>query len=486
MMALLGLVGLASFAATSTPVLLPAITSDLGSLGLAPWIVTSFLLTSTVAMLVAGQGFDAVGARRAFRGTCLLFATSSLACALAPSIGALVAARTVQGGAAGLSLTISAASIGLVVPDRLRGRAFAASSAAWGLLAVASPLSAAVVEPALGWRGVFGLNAASAILIGGIGWRLLPAAVPMRPAVRFDGVGFVLLAALTVVLTLGAAEFGLVAVVCVGGAVALGGMYWRHSTRCGAPVFSRSVLVGWPFGLVHLIALSAFSVSALNGYLPFYVRITLGEGATASAIVAGSMSVGWTAAMFVVARLLDHRSEVDIAVLGYAVLGPAVIVLTVEFAFRLGLPVLVAGMVMVGLGVGSVSAAMLVKLQATATATTMGQTTAAHQFTRSIGYTMSTALVGALVVASASTALSAEDLRDVLDGAPARGGDVAADAVGRGFRWTAALMLAVLLPGAVAAVQLRRGPASNRRSRTARKVPTADPVSGRAGRERSR
>lgn len=454
MVALLGLVALASFSTTAIPVVLPAISSDLGSLSWVPWVVTAFLGASTVAMLLAGRTFDAVGLRRSFRATTALFTLTSLLCAAAPSTQLLVIGRALQGLAAGFALTVAAAGIGIAVPPLLRARAFAGNAAVWGLLAVVGPLIAAASVPVSGWRGVFVLNALAATLVGLAGWTRLPTGGP-RASLRLDFVGAAILAALTVVVTVGVAALGGFAVASVFGALLLLGAYWMHAGRQDAPVFDRRVLVGVPFGAIHLTGMAAFAASGLAAYLPFYVEVTLGGSPTASAVVVGSLPVGWTVAMFVVARLSERRSEGAIAFVGYLLILPSIVLAVVEFSVGLGTPVLVAAMFVLGAGVGAVSSSMLVLLQATANVTVMGQATASHQFARSIGFTVANALVGALVIAATREgALPGDELS--LDGLVTPPAGDAGPAIANGLRWAGLLMFVLSVPGAFAAVGLWR------------------------------
>jgi MFS transporter, DHA2 family, methylenomycin A resistance protein len=119
------------FVVTLDPVVvnvaLPSIRADLGG-GMAglQWVVDGYTLLFAALLLSAGALSDRVGARRAFGVGITLFAVASAACGLAPAIGALVAARFVQGGAAAVIMPSSMALIGQAYPDPVRrGRAVA-------------------------------------------------------------------------------------------------------------------------------------------------------------------------------------------------------------------------------------------------------------------------------------------------------------------------------------------------------------------------
>ncbi|HWR46016.1 MAG TPA: MFS transporter [Pseudonocardiaceae bacterium] len=108
-------------------VALPSIRRDLGGdiTGLQ-WVVDGYTLMFAALLLSAGALSDRIGARRAFAAGVVVFVLASAACGLAPSLGALVVARFVQGAAAAVMMPSSMALIGQVYPDPVkRGRAVA-------------------------------------------------------------------------------------------------------------------------------------------------------------------------------------------------------------------------------------------------------------------------------------------------------------------------------------------------------------------------
>jgi MFS family permease len=105
-------------------VALPSIRADLGGgiTGLQ-WVVDGYTLLFAALLLSAGALSDRAGARRAFGAGIGLFVLASAACGLAPAIGALVAARFVQGASAAVIMPSSMALIGQAHPTRSGGHA---------------------------------------------------------------------------------------------------------------------------------------------------------------------------------------------------------------------------------------------------------------------------------------------------------------------------------------------------------------------------
>ncbi|MGO9319385.1 MAG: DHA2 family efflux MFS transporter permease subunit [Solirubrobacteraceae bacterium] len=140
-------------------VALPTIQRALGG-GLAAqqWVVNGYLLTLGSLILIGGSLGDLFGERRVFAIGVLGFGTASLACALSPTIGVLVAARALQGVAGALLVPSSLAVIVNTFPESERGKAIG-SWTAWGAIAgVLGPLAGGELLALASWRWIFLMN----------------------------------------------------------------------------------------------------------------------------------------------------------------------------------------------------------------------------------------------------------------------------------------------------------------------------------------
>ena len=138
---------------------LPSIRAHLGG-GITDleWTVNAYTLTFAVLlMLGAGLG-DRFGRRRVFTIGLSLFTLSSLAAALAPDIGALIAARAAQGVGAALLTPVSLTLLTAAVPPAKRGAAFGAWGAVNGMAVALGPLIGGTVVEHLSWQWIFALN----------------------------------------------------------------------------------------------------------------------------------------------------------------------------------------------------------------------------------------------------------------------------------------------------------------------------------------
>src|SRR4051812_10463126 len=137
---------------------LPTIAGELGTLGDVSYLVTAYVLASTVTTPLWGKLGDRHG-RRSLLGVALsLFLAASAACGVAQTLGQLIAARAVQGLAAGGLMALAMASVGDLVDPRERPRWQGRIAAAFSAAAVAGPLIGGLLVAPASWRWVFYVN----------------------------------------------------------------------------------------------------------------------------------------------------------------------------------------------------------------------------------------------------------------------------------------------------------------------------------------
>ena len=293
--------GVAMLDGTIVNVALPAIERDLGGgLTAQQWVVNSYLLALGSLILIGGSLGDIYGERRVFTVGVAAFGVFSVACALAPTIGVLIAARTLQGAAAALLTPSSLAIIIGAFSTHERGPAIGRWTAWGGIAAVVGPLAGGVIVDQTSWRWVFALNvplvAATIVFI--------LAAVPRTPTVvgrRVDVLGAVLCAA-----GLGGIVFALIEqprlgwsspailVSLVGGVLAFAGFlaYERHAEQ---PMLRLTLFARRNFSVGNIETLAMYAGLAI---LFFYLVIFLQQVAGYSALEAGLATLPTTLIMF--------------------------------------------------------------------------------------------------------------------------------------------------------------------------------------------
>ncbi|NUW46775.1 MFS transporter [Nonomuraea rhodomycinica] len=140
---------------------LPAIGRGLGvgTRGLE-WVVDAYTLVLASLLISSGALADRFGRRRVFQLGLAVFGAASLACALAPSVGALAAARAAQGVGASMLSPVALAIVVNAMPDpKERAQAIGVWASVFGLSMAAGPVTGGALIAEFGWRSVFWVNA---------------------------------------------------------------------------------------------------------------------------------------------------------------------------------------------------------------------------------------------------------------------------------------------------------------------------------------
>ena len=149
---------LAALDGTIVATALPTITAELGGLDQLSWVVTGYLLASTISTPIYGKLGDLYGRKRVFQGAIVIFLIGSALCGQAQGMGELIAFRTLQGLGGGGLIVLAQAIIGDVVSPRDRGRYQGIFGAVFGVSSVAGPLIGGFLVDNASWRWIFYVN----------------------------------------------------------------------------------------------------------------------------------------------------------------------------------------------------------------------------------------------------------------------------------------------------------------------------------------
>src|ERR1700710_1046229 len=141
------------------------------------WTVNAYNLSFAVLLMTAAALGDRFGRRRLFAAGIGVFVAASAACALAPSVGALIAARALQGAGAAAVTTLALALVSAAFAPERRGAALGIFFAVNGLAVAGGPLVGGIVTQGIDWPWIFWLNVP-------IGLALVPLALARVPESR--------------------------------------------------------------------------------------------------------------------------------------------------------------------------------------------------------------------------------------------------------------------------------------------------------------
>src|SRR5690348_998201 len=156
--ALLLVLLLASLDQTIVSTALPTIVGDLGGIQHLSWVVTAYLLASTIAGPLYGKLGDLYGRKKLLQAAIVIFLIGSALCGISQNMTELIAFRAIQGlGGGGLMVTTMAV-VGDIIPPRERGRYQGFFGAVFGVSTVVGPLLGGFFVDNLSWRWIFYVN----------------------------------------------------------------------------------------------------------------------------------------------------------------------------------------------------------------------------------------------------------------------------------------------------------------------------------------
>ena len=386
---------------------LPTIAGRLGTLGDVSYLVTAYVLASTVATPLWGKLGDRHGRRPLLTAALSLFLIASAACGIAQTLGQLIAARAVQGLAAGGLMALAMASVGDLVDPRERPRWQGRIAASFAAAAVAGPLIGGLLVEHASWRWVFYVNLPIGLLaLVGV-QRRLPAGTKVAERRPFDIGGALLLAvasgAALLVLSLGGHQLDwgspsilALALVAVAGAVA----FARRERHASDPVVPLSLLAA---PVVRVASAGMFLVTAalfgVTVFVPVLLQASAGLSPTQAGLVLAAMTIGLTVATTVAGRRIARTGRMRrLPVVGAALMALSLLALAID-APSASPAFVVAALVAFGAGFGLTTQLLVAAVQNGVPRTQIGVATAATTFFRAFGGATGAAALGAVFAA---------------------------------------------------------------------------------------
>ncbi len=381
---------------------LPTIGADFGDFGRLSWVVTAYLVAATAVTPLYGKLADIYGRRVVLLTGIAIFVAGSAACALAPGMMALVAARAVQGAGGGGLISLSQTIIADLVTPRERGRYQTYFAAVFTTSSIAGPALGGFFSEYAAWPWIFWINlplGAAAFLI--VDQRL--AALPWRGRPhRLDAPGALLLVCASALFVLALGQDAARALPATAALLAASGVFWAlfafRAKTAEEPFIPLAVLankVARDATLTGACGLGAYI--GLSVVLPIYFESGLGLSPNRSGLALIPMMIATVIGATLSGRVMahvTHYKRAPLAALGCAI--AAALFLGWRLA-DLSLFQMNALLTVVGLGVGAMLPISTVCVQNAVHGHDLGAATAVMQFSRQLGGALIVALLGALV-----------------------------------------------------------------------------------------
>jgi EmrB/QacA subfamily drug resistance transporter len=393
---------------------LPRIVGDLGGVTHLSWVVTAYILASTVTTPLYGKLGDLYGRKRWLITAIVIFLAGSALSGMAHSMDQLIAFRALQGlGAGGLMVGVMA-SIGDLVSPRERGQYMGYMMAAMMIAMVAGPLVGGYITDSLSWRWIFYIN----MPVGGAALVYLTATLrlPYRKIqhkIDYLGAGVLAVAVTSIVLltTWGGTQYawGSAPIIGLGVLAAAAAVaFLVVQTRAAEPVMPLHVFRNRNFSLASGMSFLA-GVAMLGSltFLPLYQQTVQHLSAVGSGLMLIPMMLGATLTSLAGGQIMSRTGRYKaLPVAGSAVMALALYLLT---GLGVGTSLVTAGLfyAILGVGMGCLMQTTSVIVQNSVDPRDMGVASSARMFFQQIGGSMGVALFGAIFARRLTESMSA-------------------------------------------------------------------------------
>ena len=394
---------LASLDQTIVSTALPTIVGEIGGIAHLSWIVTSYLLATTVVIPLYGKLGDIYGRRPVLLTAITIFLAGSALCGMAQNLPELIAFRAIQGLGGGGLIVTTMAVIGDIVSPRERGRYQGFFGGVFGLSTVIGPLLGGFFVDHLTWRWIFYINLPLGLIaLAVINVTFRTPHQPSHPTIDYAGAALLTVALTGIVLitSLGGtlihtAPVSLFALVLVSAAALIAFVRIEYVTT--HPLLPPSLFKNQTF--VVAITIGFIIGAALFGsitLLPTYFQVVKGVEPTAAGLYMTPMMLGVFVSSMTSGQIITWTGRYKI----FPICGTALMTLALFLLSHLSLATnsltASAYMLLLGVGLGMVMQILVMAVQNAVAYEQLGVATSGTTLFRSIGGSMGAALFGGI------------------------------------------------------------------------------------------
>jgi EmrB/QacA subfamily drug resistance transporter len=410
---------------------MPRIVGELGGIDHLSWVVTAYVLGTTVSTPIWGKIGDLYGRKNIFLTSIVIFLIGSMASGMAQTMGQLIGFRALQGLGAGGLLVGAMAIIGDLVPPRERGHYQGLMAGIMALAMIAGPLVGGFITDNLNWRWAFYVN----LPLGGVALALLIARLHLpkyRTEHRIDWVGAGLLSvgitAIVLITAWGGTQYEWGSWQIIGLAVlavASIGAFLVVERRVPEPILPLDLFRNRNFTVVAAIGfLLGFAMFGAITFLPLYQQTVQGASATNSGLLLLPMMLGLMVVSVFVGQVITRTGRYKAFPIIGGVGMTAGMILLAQVDVATSKTQLALFMVVLGVGMGFLMQTTMLIAQNSVEAKDLGVASSSATFFRSIGGSFGVSLFGTIFARSLNSDLSGQLGPDVADRITSGGGQV--------------------------------------------------------------
>ncbi|MDF2606348.1 MAG: drug resistance transporter, EmrB/QacA subfamily [Bacillales bacterium] len=404
MMAIITAMFFAAINQTIVGTAMPRIVSILGGMEHFTWVITIYMLTSTISTVLVGKLSDIYGRKPFILAGIVFFMVGAFLCGLSDDIFELITYRGIQGVGAGIIMSTVFTAVGDLFSPRERGKWTGIMMAVFGFSSVLGPTLGGWLVDHMDWHWIFwiflplGIVAFVMILV------LYPH-IDRKSYEKIDYLGSLFLSIMIIALLLGFSWagtkydwgspeiLGLFAVSVVSAAI-----FVYVETKAESPVLPLSLFKNDIVNISNMVGfiLNAGMMGALI-YLPFYVQGVEGISPTYSGYVTMPMSIAMVILSALVGKWITNTGKYKI----YAIIGfPVMIVGMLIMAYMTNVWMAVVAMIVFGVGLGVSMPVFSLTVQNAVRPDELGVATASSQLFRNMGGTIGIAVMGTIMQTS--------------------------------------------------------------------------------------